>query len=353
MEALARFVTRYHAICTTGCMCCSRPVADPPSNGVPGQPSRRCRPHPMPSCRPSLPTCCCASCCTASSTTASPRCPACRRIRCGSSCSCCPVWSPAPSAPRPDTRLAVSRLALMARDEPAARRLLTGLARLNPAAMAALARAMPEGTAGAGWLRRPGLPAAETDGQPAGGRPQQQQPGLHSRRSVTAASAWPSALAQSRQRISGPETRLARSNGEQQRRRCCLWPGRQSWFPWPTVETESANRGCRRPAEAMGGKRQADRKDRLQNLHSLLREKSIDSWDEHFKSVLLVLLETMVTERVTFRAASLTALQELLTAQPTRFADFLELTLLKIAGGARRFGSPRIPRRRGLAKLLA
>uniref|UniRef100_A0A1I8F6C3 TOG domain-containing protein n=1 Tax=Macrostomum lignano TaxID=282301 RepID=A0A1I8F6C3_9PLAT len=90
--------------------------------------------------------------------------------------------------------------------------------------------------------------------------------------------------------------------------------------------------GCRRPAEAMGGEagRHEDRKDRLQNLHSLLREKSIDSWDEHFKSVLLVLLETMGDGESDVRAASLTALQELLTAQPTRFADFLELTLLKI-----------------------
>uniref|UniRef100_A0A1I8F7I2 DUF3453 domain-containing protein n=1 Tax=Macrostomum lignano TaxID=282301 RepID=A0A1I8F7I2_9PLAT len=56
-----------------------------------------------------------------------------------------PRLEPGALRPAPDTRLAVSRLALMARDEPAARRLLTGLARLNPAAMAALARAMPEG----------------------------------------------------------------------------------------------------------------------------------------------------------------------------------------------------------------
>ncbi|PAA88570.1 hypothetical protein BOX15_Mlig000928g3 [Macrostomum lignano] len=264
-----------------------------------------------------------------------------------------PRLEPGALRPAPDTRLAVSRLALMARDEPAARRLLTGLARLNPAAMAALARAMPEG------LRARLAEAAGTaccgngtDSPPEGDRSSSSPGSIPDGPSPPPP---PPALSSEPPANLWPGDASRRSNGEQRPKVLPLArPGSLGFHGNSRngVGKSAADDRLRRWAERQAASQvpppdsalvrllkdlnnsqslsHEDRKDRLQNLHSLLREKSIDSWDEHFKSVLLVLLETMGDGESDVRAASLTALQELLTAQPTRFADFLELTLLKI-----------------------
>uniref|UniRef100_A0A1I8I5Z4 TOG domain-containing protein n=1 Tax=Macrostomum lignano TaxID=282301 RepID=A0A1I8I5Z4_9PLAT len=68
----------------------------------------------------------------------------------------------------------------------------------------------------------------------------------------------------------------------------------------------------------------------MQRLVRMVRDNSVDSWDENFKTVLLILLETLGDNEADIRALALTVLQELIRAQPRRLSNYTELTLLKI-----------------------
>ena len=66
------------------------------------------------------------------------------------------------------------------------------------------------------------------------------------------------------------------------------------------------------------------------NLIKITREGASDVWDEHFKTILLLLLETLGDNDGQVRALALRVLREILRNQPTRFKDYAELTILKI-----------------------
>ncbi|XP_078662439.1 CLIP-associating protein 1-like isoform X37 [Branchiostoma floridae x Branchiostoma belcheri] len=73
-----------------------------------------------------------------------------------------------------------------------------------------------------------------------------------------------------------------------------------------------------------------ERKSALQQLIKLTREDAVGLWDEHFKTILLMLLETMGDREAAIRALSLRALREILRNQPARFKSYAELTIMKI-----------------------
>ncbi|PAA69118.1 hypothetical protein BOX15_Mlig024343g1, partial [Macrostomum lignano] len=76
--------------------------------------------------------------------------------------------------------------------------------------------------------------------------------------------------------------------------------------------------------------RHEQRMSSMQRLVRMVRDNSVDSWDENFKTVLLILLETLGDNEADIRALALTVLQELIRAQPRRLSNYTELTLLKI-----------------------
>ncbi|CAH1241557.1 CLASP1 [Branchiostoma lanceolatum] len=73
-----------------------------------------------------------------------------------------------------------------------------------------------------------------------------------------------------------------------------------------------------------------ERKSALQQLIKLTREDAVGLWEEHFKTILLMLLETMGDREAAIRALSLRALREILRNQPARFKSYAELTIMKI-----------------------
>ncbi|CAL9689922.1 unnamed protein product [Knipowitschia caucasica] len=72
-----------------------------------------------------------------------------------------------------------------------------------------------------------------------------------------------------------------------------------------------------------------ERKCALVELLKLTREDSMAVWDEHFKTVLLLLLETLGDKDHTIRAMALRVLKEILKNQPGRFKNYAELTIMK------------------------
>lgn len=52
-------------------------------------------------------------------------------------------------------------------------------------------------------------------------------------------------------------------------------------------------------------------------------------WDEHFKTILLLLLETMGDREHVIRTLALRVLREILSKQPWRFKNYAELTIMK------------------------
>ncbi|XP_064409179.1 CLIP-associating protein 2 isoform X3 [Latimeria chalumnae] len=72
-----------------------------------------------------------------------------------------------------------------------------------------------------------------------------------------------------------------------------------------------------------------ERKSALYELLKLTREESLEVWDEHFKTILLLLLETLGDKEHTIRALALRVLREILKNQPARFKNYAELTIMK------------------------
>ncbi|XP_043987112.1 CLIP-associating protein 1a isoform X18 [Gambusia affinis] len=75
--------------------------------------------------------------------------------------------------------------------------------------------------------------------------------------------------------------------------------------------------------------RSEERRAALLELLKVTREDSAPMWDEHFKTVLLLLLETLCDKDHTIRALALRVLKEILRNQPTRFRNYAELTIMK------------------------
>lgn len=96
-----------------------------------------------------------------------------------------------------------------------------------------------------------------------------------------------------------------------------------------------------------------ERKAALCELLKLIRENTLQVWDEHFKTILLLLLETMGDREVStlflgksprpvfsstepfrssqhvIRTLALRVLREILNKQPWRFKNYAELTIMK------------------------
>ncbi|XP_041532966.1 CLIP-associating protein 2 isoform X8 [Microtus oregoni] len=72
-----------------------------------------------------------------------------------------------------------------------------------------------------------------------------------------------------------------------------------------------------------------ERKFALYELMKLTQEESFSVWDEHFKTILLLLLETLGDKEPTIRALALKVLKEILRHQPARFKNYAELTVMK------------------------
>ncbi|XP_069469257.1 CLIP-associating protein 2 isoform X6 [Ambystoma mexicanum] len=72
-----------------------------------------------------------------------------------------------------------------------------------------------------------------------------------------------------------------------------------------------------------------ERKTALCELLKFSREESYGVWDEHFKTILLLLLETLGDKENSIRALALRVLREILRYQPARFKNYAELTIMK------------------------
>uniref|UniRef100_A0A4W5Q241 Cytoplasmic linker associated protein 1a n=1 Tax=Hucho hucho TaxID=62062 RepID=A0A4W5Q241_9TELE len=72
-----------------------------------------------------------------------------------------------------------------------------------------------------------------------------------------------------------------------------------------------------------------ERKGALVELLKITREDSLAVWDEHFKTILLLLLETLGDKDHNIRALALRVLKEILRNQPARFKNYAELTIMK------------------------
>ncbi|XP_034400500.1 CLIP-associating protein 2 isoform X20 [Cyclopterus lumpus] len=72
-----------------------------------------------------------------------------------------------------------------------------------------------------------------------------------------------------------------------------------------------------------------ERKTALRDLLKLIRENTLQVWDEHFKTILLLLLETMGDREHVIRTLALRVLREILSKQPWRFKNYAELTIMK------------------------
>ncbi|XP_033624859.1 CLIP-associating protein 1-like isoform X10 [Asterias rubens] len=73
-----------------------------------------------------------------------------------------------------------------------------------------------------------------------------------------------------------------------------------------------------------------ERRTAMMQLIKLTRSESVAMWDNHFKTVLLLMLETLGDVEASIRAMALRVLREILRNQPDRFKDYAELTILKI-----------------------
>ncbi|XP_034721055.1 CLIP-associating protein 1-B-like [Etheostoma cragini] len=72
-----------------------------------------------------------------------------------------------------------------------------------------------------------------------------------------------------------------------------------------------------------------DRRGTLLELLKVAREDSLVVWEEHFKTMLLLLLETLGDKDHTIRALALRVLKEILRNQPALFKNYAELTIMK------------------------
>ncbi|KAM9775882.1 CLIP-associating protein 2 [Syngnathus typhle] len=72
-----------------------------------------------------------------------------------------------------------------------------------------------------------------------------------------------------------------------------------------------------------------ERKAALSELLKLIHDNTLQVWDEHFKTILLLLLETMSDREPVIRTLALRVLREILNKQPWRFKNYAELTIMK------------------------
>ncbi|XP_026130540.1 CLIP-associating protein 1-B isoform X6 [Carassius auratus] len=72
-----------------------------------------------------------------------------------------------------------------------------------------------------------------------------------------------------------------------------------------------------------------ERRAALLELLKVTRDDSLVVWEEHFKTMLLLLLETLGDRDHTIRALALRVLKEIMRSQPTRFKNYAELTIMK------------------------
>ncbi|XP_069588738.1 CLIP-associating protein 1 isoform X4 [Ranitomeya imitator] len=72
-----------------------------------------------------------------------------------------------------------------------------------------------------------------------------------------------------------------------------------------------------------------ERKGALCELLKITREDNLGVWEEHFKTILLLLLETLGDKDHAIRALALKVLREILRNQPARFKNYAELTIMK------------------------
>ncbi|XP_051926907.1 CLIP-associating protein 2 isoform X3 [Hippocampus zosterae] len=72
-----------------------------------------------------------------------------------------------------------------------------------------------------------------------------------------------------------------------------------------------------------------ERKAALGELLKLIHDNMLQVWDEHFKTILLLLLETMGDREHVIRTLALRVLREILSKQPWRFKNYAELTIMK------------------------
>ncbi|XP_074857220.1 CLIP-associating protein 1 isoform X2 [Carettochelys insculpta] len=72
-----------------------------------------------------------------------------------------------------------------------------------------------------------------------------------------------------------------------------------------------------------------ERKGALFELLKITREDNLGVWEEHFKTILLLLLETLGDKDHSIRALALRVLREILRNQPARFKNYAELTIMK------------------------
>uniref|UniRef100_A0A672YWF0 Cytoplasmic linker associated protein 1a n=1 Tax=Sphaeramia orbicularis TaxID=375764 RepID=A0A672YWF0_9TELE len=83
-------------------------------------------------------------------------------------------------------------------------------------------------------------------------------------------------------------------------------------------------------SQAQGGEPGLDERRRtLLELLKVAREDSLVVWEEHFKTTLLLLLETLGDKDHTIRALAMRVLKEILRNQPARFKNYAELTIMK------------------------
>uniref|UniRef100_UPI00358FFD98 CLIP-associating protein 1-like isoform X2 n=2 Tax=Myxine glutinosa TaxID=7769 RepID=UPI00358FFD98 len=68
----------------------------------------------------------------------------------------------------------------------------------------------------------------------------------------------------------------------------------------------------------------------LRSLHKLARNNSLQLWDEHFKNVMVLLMEILNDKEPSLRSLAVCVLRELLQHQPARFKNYAELTIIKI-----------------------
>uniref|UniRef100_A0A8C2IDY2 Cytoplasmic linker associated protein 1 n=1 Tax=Cyprinus carpio TaxID=7962 RepID=A0A8C2IDY2_CYPCA len=72
-----------------------------------------------------------------------------------------------------------------------------------------------------------------------------------------------------------------------------------------------------------------ERRAALLELLKVTRDDSLVVWEEHFKTMLLLLLETLGDKDHTIRALALRVLKEIMRSQPERFKNYAELTIMK------------------------
>ncbi|XP_050407354.1 CLIP-associating protein 1 isoform X3 [Patella vulgata] len=76
--------------------------------------------------------------------------------------------------------------------------------------------------------------------------------------------------------------------------------------------------------------RNDERKNAMYSLTQLTRKGDFKHWDEHFKNILLILLETLGDDDAMIRAFSLRVLKEILQKESHRFEEYAELTIFRI-----------------------